>query len=95
MHNNRTLPASQIPYVVHLSNVAMEILFAAQHTPGFNTALALQVALLHDVIEDTATTLLELEQQFGTEVAAGVLALTKNYLRNGYYLNSRIMKFLL
>jgi hypothetical protein len=33
---NQTLPDSNIPYVVHLSNVCMEILIAAQYTENFN-----------------------------------------------------------
>ena len=77
-HLGQTLPSSSIPYVVHLSNVAMEILVAAQHHSDFNLTLALQLALLHDTMEDTDTSYYELEQEFGTTVAAGVLALTKN-----------------
>jgi (p)ppGpp synthase/HD superfamily hydrolase len=40
-----------------------------------NADLAIQCALLHDVIEDTPTTCQEVEQQFGAAVAKGVLAL--------------------
>ncbi|MDD4970090.1 MAG: HD domain-containing protein [Paludibacter sp.] len=75
---NQTLPDSIIPYAVHLSNVAMEILVAASHTKNFNTEFAIQVALLHDVLEDTTVTAEELSTEFGIEVTAGVEALTKN-----------------
>jgi guanosine-3',5'-bis(diphosphate) 3'-pyrophosphohydrolase len=38
---------------------------------------AVQVALLHDTIEDTDTSVAELEEHFGHMVAEAVLALTK------------------
>lgn len=72
------IPGTNLPYVVHLSNVAMEILLASAHTAQFNLALAIQAALLHDVLEDTATAWEEVEGTFGLEVAHAVLALTKN-----------------
>jgi guanosine-3',5'-bis(diphosphate) 3'-pyrophosphohydrolase len=75
---NQTLPDSNIPYVVHLSNVCMEILIAAQYSENFNLKLAIQCALLHDVLEDTETTEAELEQYFGILAAFCVSALTKN-----------------
>lgn len=72
------IPGSNLPYVVHLSNVAMEVIIAAQHTPDFNIDFAVQVALLHDTVEDTSTSIEELGNLFGSEVAAAVSALTKN-----------------
>lgn len=75
---NQNVPGTDLPYVVHLSNVAMEVLMANANTENFNVALAIQAALLHDTIEDTDTTFAEVEQNFGTEVANAVLALTKN-----------------
>ena len=77
-HGTQKLIGNDTPYIVHLANVAMEILFAARHTPDFNMRLALQLALLHDVLEDTSTTESELLPLFGAEVTAGVKALTKN-----------------
>ena len=74
------LPGTKLPYVIHLSDVAMEILIASQHTENFNTKLAVQAALLHDVVEDTNTTLEELRIIYGEDVTNGVLALTKNML---------------
>lgn len=74
----QTLPGTEIPYVIHLSDVAMEILIASQLTEKFNTKLAVQAALLHDVVEDTNTTLEELQLIFGDEVTNAVSALTKN-----------------
>ena len=75
---NQNVPGTDLPYVVHLSNVAMEVLMANANTENFNVALGIQAALLHDTIEDTDTTFAEVEQNFGTEVANAVLALTKN-----------------
>lgn len=72
------IPGTQLPYVVHLSNVAMEILIANQNTVGFRVNFAIQLALLHDTLEDTNTTYDELFTVFGKEVADGVQALTKN-----------------
>jgi len=74
----QTIPGTKIPYVVHLSNVAMEILMAAPHTPDFNLNFAVQVALLHDTLEDTNTSFEELTHVFDKEVAEAVAALTKN-----------------
>jgi len=72
------VPGTDLPYVVHLSNVAMEILIAAPKTENFNVGFAVQVALLHDIIEDTSTNFSHLEVEFGAKVANAVLALSKN-----------------
>ena len=75
---SQTIPGTNLPYVVHLSNVAMEVIIASFHSKHFNLDFAVQVALLHDTLEDTSTTFEELEIEFGIEIAKGVLALTKN-----------------
>lgn len=75
---NQLIPGTNLPYVVHLSNVAMEILIAAQKTENFDSEFAIQVALLHDILEDTETTFDEIANEFGKEIAQAVLALTKN-----------------
>ena len=74
----QTIPGTNLSYVVHLSNVAMEILFAFQHSSDFNLNFAVQVALLHDTLEDTATTFQELLEVFDIGIANAVAALTKN-----------------
>jgi guanosine-3',5'-bis(diphosphate) 3'-pyrophosphohydrolase len=74
------VPGTNLPYDVHISNVAMEILIAGFNTPGFNTLFAIQVALLHDTVEDTATDFHELKSRFGKEIAEAVSALSKNEL---------------
>ena len=75
-HGAQKVKGSKIPYVVHLSNVAMEIFMAARKTHGFDLGYALQLALLHDTIEDTQTTRQEIEMVFGKDIADGVWALT-------------------
>jgi len=40
--------------------------------------LAIICAILHDTIEDTPTTYADIEKEFGTSVADGVMALSKN-----------------
>ncbi len=75
---NQLIPGSKLPYVVHLSNVAMEILVAAHKTERFDSEFAIQVALLHDILEDTETMFDEILHEFGNEIAQAVLALTKN-----------------
>jgi (p)ppGpp synthase/HD superfamily hydrolase len=78
MEKKQNVPGTDLPYVVHLSNVAMEIFIAALNTENFNLHLAVQAALLHDTIEDTLTTYDEIKEHFGLEIADAVLALTKS-----------------
>lgn len=78
MQKRQKVKGTKLPYVVHLSNVVMEVMVAAQNTTDFDLNFAVQVAILHDTIEDTSTTYKEIEENFGTEVAIGVMALTKN-----------------
>lgn len=74
----QTVPGTDLPYVVHLSNVTMEVILASFHTPDFNLDFAVPVALLHDTIEDTSTTFEELIERFGVDIALAVSALSKN-----------------
>ena len=69
---------TELPYVVHLSNVTMEIFMAAEHTRDFNLIFAIQVALLHGTIEDTATTYEDIKENFSEEIADALLALSKD-----------------
>jgi len=76
-HKNQMVPGTESNYLLHLSNVAMEILIASKYE-DFNVDFAIQVALLHDSIEDTETTFDEIKEHFGKDIALAVLALTKN-----------------
>jgi (p)ppGpp synthase/HD superfamily hydrolase len=70
--------AIDLPYVVHCSLVTMEVLAALQVEDGLNGDLAVQCALLHDVIEDAKVTPESLVSEFGRGVSSGVQALSKN-----------------
>jgi (p)ppGpp synthase/HD superfamily hydrolase len=65
-------------YLNHIGSVAMEVTHAIVQSPPCDADLAVQCALLHDVLEDTEATHDQLVEQFGPAVAAGVLALSKD-----------------
>lgn len=71
-------PGMKIDYINHIGSVAMEVIWALDASPDYDANLAVQCALLHDAIEDTKYSYDDIQQQFGTEVADGVMALTKN-----------------
>lgn len=77
-HCNQKFPGSDANYLLHLACVSMEILLAYQQSPDFDLDFAVQLAILHDVIEDTDTKYEEVKTHFGEKVADGVWALTKN-----------------
>ena len=60
------------PYVNHLTEVAASL---AEATDGEDPAL-LAAAYLHDTIEDTQTSLAELRNLFGEDIAALVMEVT-------------------
>lgn len=66
------------PYLLHLSLVAAEVMAALSTEAFAQPDLAVQCALLHDILEDTQVSFEQLEQNFGIEVARGVQALTKD-----------------
>lgn len=72
-HQGQTMPGGDTPYVVHLCQVAMEVMAWPEADD-----LAVCCALLHDTIEDTAVTYHQVVEAFGEQTAQGVLALTKN-----------------
>lgn len=77
-HRTQKFPGTDLPYLVHIGAVSMEIFAAHHELPFTRPELAVQCALLHDTLEDTPTDEAELVSRFGAEVAAGVRALTKN-----------------
>jgi hypothetical protein len=77
-HGDQRVPGRPFSYVVHLANVSMEVMAVLPESRGVRFDLALQCAILHDVLEDTPVGAEEIEAQFGPEVRAGVQALTKN-----------------
>ena len=78
VHGIQKIPGTELPYVIHLSNVCMEVMAAVAAAGTENPDLAVQCALLHDTIEDAGVSFSDIEKNFGREVADGVLALTKN-----------------
>jgi (p)ppGpp synthase/HD superfamily hydrolase len=77
-HRGQLVPGSDLPYLLHLNLVSMEILAALSAETGHDGDLAVQCALLHDTIEDTDTSYEQIESIFGIRVADGVAALSKN-----------------
>jgi (p)ppGpp synthase/HD superfamily hydrolase len=77
-HQDQLFPGSDLPYLLHISFVSMEVMAALTIEKDRDGGLAVQCALLHDVLEDTPTSYEEICSGFGLSVAQGVLALTKN-----------------
>ena len=78
IHLGQTIPGSDISYINHLGLVAMEAMSAINGSDIETPNLMILCALLHDSIEDTATSYEDIKKEFGAQVAAGVMALTKN-----------------
>ncbi|MCP3890515.1 MAG: bifunctional (p)ppGpp synthetase/guanosine-3',5'-bis(diphosphate) 3'-pyrophosphohydrolase [Desulfobulbaceae bacterium] len=78
-HQGQMVPGTEVPYINHVGNVAMEAMGAIVNSECVKRPdLLIPTALLHDVIEDTRVTHDSLVEEFGCAVADGVLALTKN-----------------
>lgn len=77
-HGDQRVPGNGFPYVVHLAMVAHEVSGALAADATLDASLALPVALLHDVLEDTATSAEAVRTAFGEAVLAGVQALSKD-----------------
>ena len=77
-HNNQKVPGTDLPYLTHLTMVSMEVMAALTVEAGLDGNLAIQCALLHDVLEDTDVEYDALQEVFGEAVSKGVLTLTKN-----------------
>ena len=76
-HKGQNVPGTEFPYIVHVVNVAAEVLIAVYESGDLDANFAVTLALLHDVLEDTKVTYEEINKMFGERVAEGVLALTK------------------
>lgn len=77
-HNGQKVPGTELPYLTHLTMVSMEVMAALAIEDGLDGNLAIQCALLHDVLEDTTVAYDALKETFGEAVANGVQALTKH-----------------
>jgi (p)ppGpp synthase/HD superfamily hydrolase len=78
VHRQQKVPGGELPYLLHLSSVAMEVIAALQVDALDDPDLAVQCALLHDCVEDQGVAVTDLEARFGARVAAGVSALSKD-----------------
>lgn len=78
-HSEQKTPKG-LPYVVHITSVAMEVINACEKSKldEEKSNLAISCALLHDVIEDTELTYDNLYVDFSEAIANGVEALTKD-----------------
>ena len=78
-HRGQVVPGTDgLPYLMHISLVAMEVMGALQAERFDEPDLAIQCALLHDTIEDTDVTYERVSDLFGRAVADGVRALSKD-----------------
>ncbi|WP_405410466.1 HD domain-containing protein [Maribacter sp. Asnod1-A12] len=77
-HSKQKVPGTNSNYLLHISNVAMEVLIAYNFENKFDIDFAIQTAILHDTIEDTRTDFEEIKNKFGEKIAEAVDALTKD-----------------
>jgi (p)ppGpp synthase/HD superfamily hydrolase len=77
-HRDQKLFGTEYPYLYHIRLVCKEVIAALNKEGDRDGNLAIQCALLHDVLEDTDTTPEQLHREFGSDVTEGVEALTKN-----------------
>ncbi|MEZ5003233.1 MAG: HD domain-containing protein [Chitinophagales bacterium] len=77
-HKDQKVPGTNSNYLMHISNVTMEIILAYCSNDNFDLSYAVQLAILHDTLEDTETDFFELAESFGEKIALGVQALTKD-----------------
>lgn len=77
-HLTQKYPGSELPYLLHVTTVAAEVMAALAREPAALPDLAVVCALLHDTVEDCGVQAEALAAEFGPEVAAGVLALSKD-----------------
>lgn len=77
-HRDQTVPGREYNYTVHICSVAAEVARALFAENIGDADLAIQCALLHDVVEDTDTDPEMIRRDFGEDVFKGVLALTKD-----------------
>lgn len=78
------------PYFLHPVRVAA---YSSIYIQGYNDLLVRNIALLHDVIEDTDVTEHEIEERFGSFVSEHVVELTNVFTKDAYPdLNRKVRK---
>jgi len=79
-HEGQKMKQPDVSYVTHLQGVCLEAISGCLNSKvNVNLEKIILLALLHDTIEDTSATYEEVKDNFGKDIADGVLALTKNY----------------
>lgn len=86
MHEGQVRKYTGEAYITHPVAVA-DLVEAYLDEKGFSeeeVMMAIQVAILHDTVEDTVATMEDIEALFGPEIAKGVWFMTKtpNYVGN-------------
>jgi len=77
-HNGQLFPGTDLPYLLHISLVSMEVMSAISNDQNkVDGDAAVQCAILHDVIEDAGKSYDEIKAHFGKDVADGMDALSK------------------
>ncbi|MBI2804090.1 MAG: bifunctional (p)ppGpp synthetase/guanosine-3',5'-bis(diphosphate) 3'-pyrophosphohydrolase [Planctomycetes bacterium] len=74
VHHGQLRKDRATPYVSHVFRVCLIV----RDVFGFTDPRMMMAALLHDTIEDTTTDFDDLQERFGSEVAAWVAYLTKD-----------------
>jgi (p)ppGpp synthase/HD superfamily hydrolase len=78
-HQGQKIPGGDIPYLNHIGLVTFESMSAIVNSSQIEDQdLLIVCSMLHDTIEDTSTTYDDIKHLFNSNVADGVLALTKN-----------------
>lgn len=78
-HAKQKVPGSPANYLLHISNVVMEIILAHHNEPTFDLEFAIEVGALHDVLEDVEEITEEvLLENFSNEVVEAVKTLSKD-----------------
>lgn len=83
-HNGQRYPGQEkLPYLMHIGDVCLALFPALLANTQLDATTALCCAILHDTVEDTATTVSELASLFGKTIATGVAALSKDKTLHG------------
>lgn len=79
VHKNLTMKGNEnIPFSGHFVNVMLNALNFVENKKSIDKTLIIQLALLHDSIEDAGLKYEDIKSKFGLDVADGVMALSRN-----------------
>ena len=95
-YQDRIMTETHLPYLLHAGQTAVEVLMALAKNPeGLDLELAVQCALLHDVLENANMPYDKVQTIFGEPVAKGVLALSEDMsLPDELPVNLRLVDYL-